>query len=696
MLVEVRVGGGGKGAQTIFPGSTHSTTGELITWERDNPPPQINGEELIARVKKLAAAALLARYWPMKGTWHEAGLTLSSFLVRAGWAAPDAEHFLRGVALAAPPSEKGERVNEEDLLRSLKGALEKARDKLPLQGLPALKDTWGEKVAEQVAKWLGYVREAGEEFDRASDPSCADGRAPLPKILIRKGLTAQNIDAIQNALVKAELPILVRGGVLVEPIWTEYDAHGGRKTQITVLRKLKPMGVAYMLTKHAAICEAYNGTLKAIVPIDPPKDILVGLCELGHWPFPRVRGIISAPTLRPDGSVLEAKGWDRLTGLWLEPPKDFKLPLIAECPTRGEAEEALQLFEALLVGFPFVGDLDKAVAVSAILTAVLRGAFDLAPMCLFSAHEAGTGKSYLVDLISTIVSGRPCPVITFAKDENEMEKRLGSLLLEGCSMFSLDNCSNDLTGDTLCQMLSQTLVKPRILGLSETPECEWRGTLFATGNNIGFRGDMARRGLTCNLDAQWERPEQRAFEFNPIERVMKDRGVYLAAAITIARAYLSSGGKVDCSPLGTYGEWSRFVREPLIWLGMEDPVKSQEQAVANDPERENCRALIAEWKEHVGLRPIKVAQLIECANERSGSNEPGWAAADYVRPGLRGVLLEVGRDRRGEMIDARKLGNFLRKIQGRVFDDYRIVLSRADRCHGGEWMLQEVHRPKAT
>lgn len=55
-------------------------------------------------------------------------------------------------------------------------------------------------------------------------------------------------------------------------------------------------------------------------------------------------------------------------------------------------------------------------------------------------------------------------------------------------------------------------------------EIEIRTTPFATGNNLHFRGDMTRRVLRGGLDAEMERPETRAFDFDPVQRVMEDRG----------------------------------------------------------------------------------------------------------------------------------------------------------------------------
>ena len=47
VILEIRIGGGGSGAQTVFPGSTHEDTGEPILWEDDSAVGEIGGEVLI-------------------------------------------------------------------------------------------------------------------------------------------------------------------------------------------------------------------------------------------------------------------------------------------------------------------------------------------------------------------------------------------------------------------------------------------------------------------------------------------------------------------------------------------------------------------------------------------------------------------------------------------------------------------------
>jgi hypothetical protein len=85
MLVELRIGGGGKAAQTMFPGSVHPPTGEPVTWMRDGEPARVNSEDLVKAVQKIAAAAVLAARWAAPGGQHDDQLTLLSLLARSGW-----------------------------------------------------------------------------------------------------------------------------------------------------------------------------------------------------------------------------------------------------------------------------------------------------------------------------------------------------------------------------------------------------------------------------------------------------------------------------------------------------------------------------------------------------------------------------------------------------------------------------------
>jgi putative DNA primase/helicase len=174
-----------------------------------------------------------------------------------------------------------------------------------------------------------------------------------------------------------------------------------------------------------------------------------------RWVFPRVSGVITTPTLRADGSLLATPGYDPRSELYLLP--SLQLPPIPERPTREQAVAALATLKNLFAEFSFQRrGLDCSIALSGLLTALLRGSLPTAPVYLIAADTPGTGKSYLVDVIAMIADGRLCPVITASKNVEETEKRLGSVLLNGVSIVSLDNCTHDLGGELLCQITEQT------------------------------------------------------------------------------------------------------------------------------------------------------------------------------------------------------------------------------------------------
>jgi putative DNA primase/helicase len=344
------------------------------------------------------------------------------------------------------------------------------------------------------------------------------------------------VEEAQEALLDGGLPIFQRGGALMFPVGEMVPASDGRMT-VTARLAVVTRDLLLRWLAEAATFTRYNVRVKDWVIVDPPPQLAASiLAGQDTWPFSRIAGVVTTPTLRPDGSLLIVPGYDAATGLFLVPDPDLVLPELPEQPTRREAEAALELLIDLLDGFEFASAVDRSVALSLILTAAVRGYLPTAPLHLVRATAAGTGKSHLVDLAATIATGRLCPVTTAGKTSEESEKKLGAMLRAAMQIISLDNCAYDLDGDMLCMVAERPVVSIRILGVSEVAEFECRATVCATGNNVGPKGDMNRRTLTCNLVADVERPELREFAFDPLERVLADRCAYLAAAFAVIRA----------------------------------------------------------------------------------------------------------------------------------------------------------------
>ena len=125
---------------------------------------------------------------------------------------------------------------------------------------------------------------------------------------------------------------------------------------------------------------------------------------------------------------------------------------------------------------------------------------------------SASGKTYLVHCCSMLATGHRAPAIALGRSEEETEKRLSALLLDGSPIILLDNVSGPLRGDFLCLAIEQQRIKIRLLGHSETVTVETNSAIYSTGNNLVISGDVVRRAIRGELDPGVEKPWQRAFE----------------------------------------------------------------------------------------------------------------------------------------------------------------------------------------
>jgi putative DNA primase/helicase len=476
---------------------------------------------------------------------------------------------------------------------------------------------------------------------------------------------ARIVDESMDALMEANIPVFKRNFRLQMAIWEERTTSDDTTVQVPAFVPVDTPMLDYTLNKRdvAIYYAKKKGRSRQddhFERVSAPERVLRTIVNTKHWKAPLVIGMIHCPTMRPDGSLILHKGYDAATKFYIFWDKKLAMPQIANNPTKPDAQHALQSFLDLLVGFPFVKELDKAVAVAAIITPILRAAFDSAPLFLILSHQSGTGKSFMQDVISSIVNGQYCPVVNAHGEMIEMEKRLSALLMEGMPIIALDNLTKDLDSSLLCQMISQRAVKVRVLGKSEMREIEWRGMLVANGNNVRVCGDLVRRTLTANMSVpESERPEQRQFKFDPVRYILADRGKYIAAALTLARAYQLATDKPALPGYAGFERWSNCVRAPLIWLGMPDVLDSQEQSRHDDPVRSTVLELMDHWQQRFGLNtPRTAAEIVAAANQE-------WDSEFHA---LLMQLAGIGT----RQLSSRRLGHYLMTIHGQVNGGRRI------------------------
>lgn len=471
-------------------------------------------------------------------------------------------------------------------------------------------------------------------------------------------------DAAETALFEHEPNLFQRGNELVRVMLSRPETvHGitrpGGKTLITAV------DVEHLMDRlnRQIRWQRWSHRKSAWAASNAPRTVATNLlARAGTWRFYSLVGVVTAPTLRPDGSVIEQPGYDPATGL-LFVPHGVTFPAIPSQPTREQGRAALDfLLQEVLSGFPFAEPHDRSAALSAILTACVRHALRSAPLHAFEAPRAGSGKSLLADAVSLIATGATATVMTFTPEPEELRKRILAILMQGDSVINLDNIEGPLHGEALCTVLTGESFSERLLGTNRTATAPTVCTWLATGNNLTLQGDMTRRVIPCQLDPQCERPEERQFTRNLYEWIPKHRPALVVAALTALRAYIVAGKPPQpITTFGSFEQWSGLVRSALVWLDEADPNQGRARLETTDPIGTRLRSLVLVWYAVFKTAPATTKEAVKRTHEKAYID--GYETCTY--PTLHEVLSEHFSDRRGE-ISARLLGEFLKHHTRRI------------------------------
>ncbi len=296
---------------------------------------------------------------------------------------------------------------------------------------------------------------------------------------------------------------------------------------------------------------------------------------------------------------------------------------------------------------------DESAALVALLTAVCRPSLRLAPGVLIHAPAfsgAGTGKGLLVRVICAVAFGMHPRAMTAGGTLEELDKRLVAALIGAEQTLFLDNVNGmALRFDALASAITERPAYVRVLGSSTTRALNPVTFVVITGNGVVLSEDLARRFVTIELDAGMEDPEARDFKGDLLRDVMEHRGVLLRDALTIWRCGRLAGDEIKPGrPLGSFGDWSRWCRDPLLALGCADPAARVADTKANDPRRKHLAEVFSTWWERHQNQPIRIVDL----------HEDVRAVADPTGKGRQYLAAMIGK-----LEDTRAAGFLLARIR---------------------------------
>ncbi len=155
------------GLQTVVPPSVHDSSGEAIAFLSgyDTVPANVDGAVLVDAVSRVAAAALLARYWPPHGR-HDAMLALAGILARGKWPVDDAVNFCSAMYRGVPTHDPDAINRSESEVRDTYG---KVASEIPTTGFRTLTGLIDSRVVTTALGWLGMSQDVREKSALEAD-----------------------------------------------------------------------------------------------------------------------------------------------------------------------------------------------------------------------------------------------------------------------------------------------------------------------------------------------------------------------------------------------------------------------------------------------------------------------------------------------------------------------------------------------
>lgn len=452
-----------------------------------------------------------------------------------------------------------------------------------------------------------------------------------------------------------------------------FDASGIERNKAQAVIIAAPAEFLQRKLTERATFESFDRRAKEWVRKDCPATLARNIALQGDWEtFQPLDAVARSPFTRPDASVCTTPGYDRQTGVYYAPNAEF--PAIPERPTQKQAADALAVLLAPFEQFPYATPAGSAAFVSHILAEAVRLAVDNTPAYIYAAARAGTGKTLQAEMASRIVHGAE-PAKRAWADGDELRKVLFSSLLAGDRSILLDNVptGSKVRAAPLCGFLTAPVYGDRKLGVSETVAVPNRTVVSFTGNNITAVGDLARRSVVIRLVGPGDTAALRARRFripNLKGHVAANRAELLMAALTIVRAFVAAGCPPQSVPLPSFERWSMLARDPLLWLGMEDPV--QTQIDETDDESSSAGAVYEVLGPRMAGRPFTASAIV---------------TASEFDDDLRKAIEQSGC---GDACNVMQVGYWLRDMRDMEEDGWQLVRVGAESITPKRWRLRKT------
>ncbi|WP_437647313.1 hypothetical protein [Sorangium sp. So ce362] len=508
---------------------------------------------------------------------------------------------------------------------------------------------------------------------------------------------------VDRAIVamRSDADVYQREGVLVHVVRTRTDLSEDGTFIPAGTPQIRPVALATLRERLTSVARwmRLDKRSNLFVQVIPPDEVVQALLARGAWAGVRpLIGMIEAPSLRPDGSLLDAPGYDPTTGYLYAPSAEF--PPVPPEPTQDDARRALAELEELFEDFPHKSKDHRAAAIAGILTLLARPAIrGNIPALIWESTTPGTGKGLGADLVGVVGTGRPTAKLNFPSEPVELDKVLAGCALDGAAVINFDNVPTSLPfgGGTLDRCLtSGGRVQIRVLGKSGNPTLPWETMVMATGNNMFIKDDLARRCIVSALESHLENPEERQDFRHPdlLAWATAERPRLVCAGLIILRAFIVAGRpKMEIGTWGSFEQWAALIPPALVFAGGGNPMRTR-PTVENrtDPEKDAMRIILRDLPRldasGTGITAKTIIGCLYPIERIRGQDTRPDAYGD-----MREAIEQLVPAKPGAAPDTRAFGRILAKFKGRVIGGVHLQPKSAD---GGvmKWRVVEARDVK--
>lgn len=272
----------------------------------------------------------------------------------------------------------------------------------------------------------------------------------------------------------------------------------------------------------------------------------------------------------------------------------------------------------LIVDFPFRTESDRQNFFGLLITPIIAQAIDgNRPLHMLISPLERTGKTKLAEeVFGGVILGRQTPAMQLMDKDEERDKRVIGLLLQGETLLHFDNLPQKINSSALASLLTATTYSGRILGGNNVVNLQNNLTIVASGNNVQVTGEIAKRTIPIMLQPTSANPEMRSDFHHPDlrEYVKTNREIVLSCLIGLIENWKQAGRPKSKCRLGGFENWSATIGGILQINGFTEWRKSEtDWRRASNSFGDDMIRFVADWAVTFGEEVVAQADLREIA-----------------------------------------------------------------------------------